>query len=308
MTSEYIWFGNLIVHLKEVPPELKEEGVHIGFLTPSKPLKSDYHCEFVHYDVLVDDVPKGLIYMNKNFAGYYLDKFITVMPEYGLIAQSVLGTNRTIIGLRERMLNRRSVYLLRSEVRRHVHRHMFFRKHIPLHASGAVVSCHTKEAVLVIGPSGSGKSTLTWLLSQCGYPLLTDDNLVADEQGRVFGAGGDILVRPDFFDLYGDREREEVSPNQKYSLQVRNVSDCAFPKAILFPFIKHEEKSELRLVSAEEVMPRFLEAHIGWVFSADEKRSMERSFQLITSHAKIGQVSIGKDPHDMMDELRDFLD
>lgn len=138
-------------------------------------------------------MPKGLLNIKKNLVGYYLNEFITIMPEYGLLARSVLGTNRTIIGLREGMLNRRSAYLLQSEVRRHIHRHMFFEKHIPLHASGVIVSNQSQESILVIGPSGSGKSTLIWLLYQCGYLLLTDDNLVTDEQGKIYGAGETFL-------------------------------------------------------------------------------------------------------------------
>lgn len=308
MTGEYIRYGNVVAYLEEVPPELKEEDVNIGSLAVVDPQKVYYRCEFVHYDVLIDDVPKGLLYIKKNFTGYYLDEFITVMPGYGLIAKSILGTNRTVIGLREGLLNRRSAYLIRSEVRRHVHRHMFLRNLVPLHASGAVISCNTKEVVLIVGPSGSGKSTLTWLLCQYDNPLLTDDNIVTDEQGMVFGAGGDILVRPDFFDIYGYQDRDEVSPNLKYSLQVSNASDCAFTtKAILFPFINKNRKSELRIVSATEMMPRFLEAHIGWVFSENEKRAIERSFQLLTSYAKIGLVSIGQEPLGIMDDIQHFL-
>ncbi len=52
----------------------------------------------------------------------------------------------------------------------------------PLHASGVVAS---QGAILIVGPSGSGKSTLAWHLQRLGLPLLGDDTVLLEADGRL---------------------------------------------------------------------------------------------------------------------------
>ncbi len=150
---------------------------------------------------------------------------------------------------------------------------MFFNNNIPLHASGVIHPNDINKALLVFGPSGSGKSTLTWLLCQSGFVLLSDDNIISDMNGNLFGSGGDLLVRPDFLNIYGiSTGYKEVSPNQKYSISVENIiAGNVQPKAVLIPKVDTQTNNNITIISPDEALIQIKSAHIGWTFSDKEK-------------------------------------
>lgn len=57
------------------------------------------------------------------------------------------------------------------------------RRHAHLHACGAVT--RRGAAIIALGPSGSGKSTLAYAWARMGRPLLGDDVLAVDAEGRA---------------------------------------------------------------------------------------------------------------------------
>lgn len=271
-----------------------------------------YECKLVDFTPATIDLPASIrqIMQRGIFSGFYQDTFYTLMLDYGLIGISQLGTCSTILLLKDQLPDTRSVYLIRSIIRQHVHRHMFFDNLVPLHAS-AVVLPEQDTAIMIVGKSGSGKSSMTWQFVQCDCSLLADDNVLCSPGGFISGSGGMVVVRPGFISMWCEHLRPqalEVSPGRKYALPVANKeADGIIPRMILLPRIDPLAASRIEWTAWESATEDIMEAHQGWVYSKNELTQLTGAFQALRTHvSSIGYVHLGKSPEVITKEVLRF--
>ena len=132
--------------------------------------------------------------------------------------------------------------------------------------SGAVVPPHETRSVLIAGASGSGKSTLTAQLASCGWSYLSDDTLLLKESDTSVEA---IALRKFFALTATSMAALPATPTARVDLQAKQrfapqevfsgpQIKSATPSAVLFPIITGENDSQLRRLTASEVMTRLL--------------------------------------------------
>ncbi len=112
------------------------------------------------------------------------------------------------------------------------------REQVVLHASAVEVN---GRAVLFCGASGAGKSTLAAALTQCGYPLVTDDFCaltlegpgapLAQSDGRQLKLWGQAIDRLQLAPSRGEPVRKSL---EKFYVKPRKVFSAPLPLAAVY--------------------------------------------------------------------------
>lgn len=105
-----------------------------------------------------------------------------------------------------------------------------YRGHIVLHASAVRID---GVAIAFLGETGWGKSTLATSFHMNGYPLLTDDSLLIDQQGKdIIGLPGYVGARlwQDSFEAFADElqplhELAQYSSKKRLNLHENSKAD-----------------------------------------------------------------------------------
>jgi hypothetical protein len=140
-----------------------------------------------------------------------------------------------------------------------------------LHAA-AVIAPDRAAGVLIIGPSGSGKTTLAMRLTAAGWSNIADDLVLIREDGgaaeafafrRVFAATQTTLeVCPPARIEEATREPSDFEPSKRLLdpevlYPGRFASSCT-PRALVFPVITGEGRTEAQPMQAADALTRLL--------------------------------------------------
>ncbi|MDV6304441.1 hypothetical protein R3P93_17920 [Rhodococcus cerastii] len=144
------------------------------------------------------------------------------------------------------------------------------RGHTVLHASAAKVG---RAAVAVVGPSGSGKSTVAALLSEAGYPLISDDLLRVDLKPNptVFVSASELRLRANSASLCQGSSvasYRETSDGRTAVSCPTAVEDNLPLRAIVFPLPRRDIGSVVaRRMASADALKQLLAAPrmLGWV-------------------------------------------
>jgi hypothetical protein len=123
-----------------------------------------------------------------------------------------------------------------------------------MHSAG-VVEAVSGNGVLIIGPSGSGKSTLTMQLVASGWSYLSDDELLLSFEQDVVEARGfrSFFAVSDSGTCLKHCFEPEVVFGSKRTAH-------AVPRALIFPRLNGESRSELTKLTPSETMTRLIRA------------------------------------------------
>ncbi|HEX6718855.1 MAG TPA: hypothetical protein VF088_17240 [Pyrinomonadaceae bacterium] len=124
-----------------------------------------------------------------------------------------------------------------------------------IHSAG-VVEPESEKGVLIIGPSGSGKSTLALQLVACGWPYLSDDELLLNMTDATVKARG----FRSFFAVSKDKNDAFKQCFEPEAIMGAKRRGCALPGLLLFISLSGEQNSQLHTLTQAETMTRLIRA------------------------------------------------
>lgn len=227
---------------------------------------------------------------NIQLEGIHKNVFFTHIPRYELTAKTHLSGNIIKIYMKDFSITKKSLYLIRSIIRKHIIRLIYKNGDAVVHAASIYIKEHD-YSVLIAGESGAGKSSAVWyLLNNVNSLFMSDDvSVISKQNGHIGGDGGNIYVRPDFlkrFDIPISK-CSEVSPGRKFEIHIPNQSKTRLqvsPKYVCL--FKKEKITSFRQVCLDEAKTILTELHNNWFFNQDEKNIFDINISRLLNNAE----------------------
>ena len=236
-------------------------------------LSEDFDCFIRPIGEYTDSLPAFMRLSNgRQYEGIYKNTFYTLMPGYGLMAETDLAGRTVQLYLKQGLLCQKSYYLIRSVIRQHILRLIFQMKDAPIHAASVYLPL-TQSGMIITGASGSGKSSMLWHILQATKAVLVSDDIsvVSHLDGQVSGDGGPLHVCPDFAVRYSlsPSAYRTVSPGRKLEVAISSRQQMQIiPRHLCI--MRKSEAPDLQRLTREEAKEQLLQLHQQWYFSQTE--------------------------------------
>lgn len=226
----------------------------------------------------------------KYYEGITKDIFITCIPLYNLLAITHLNGNKIFIKVDKGSVTKKTYYIIRSLIRKHIIRLIFRKNYVVFHASSLYIP-NCNKGVLIIGRSGSGKSSFLWyMLNNTNATMCSDDvNVVSMDTDLISGNGENIFVGPDFFKFNKVLKMEfvEVSPGRKIEIILPDAKKQVYKFKPNFIYIlKPDHNEKIDELSEADAVSEIENCHKFWLYDDYEYNKMAMYTRYLCSNAK----------------------